>query len=185
MRSIAACRTVTDGQTCLYIMYSHAGCMHDSSTKVYSNMIPMVCSGIVLVYDVTSRKSFEDLIAWLEDVERYAPESTPVVLVGNKVDCTSRREVAPEEGKVFAQSRGLIFFETSPRCSLRIQEPFMALARTLRTKKLWQARQRRQGLVTLDDRSGDSSEPEQASTCCSWMFGKHQPRASSTRPQKQ
>ena len=50
----------------------------------------VVCScrvgqGVILVYDVTSQKSFSSLERWLEEVERQAGPHTRTLLLGNKV----------------------------------------------------------------------------------------------------
>ena len=65
--------------------------------------------GLMLVYDVTDRASFNDIQNWLMEVEKYAPEGVPKILVGNKSDLQSEREVSFEEGKSFAAAMGMEF----------------------------------------------------------------------------
>jgi Ras-related protein Rab-18 len=72
--------------------------------------------GIMLVYDVTRRDSFENLSKWLEEVEMYHPgrgRDVVKLLVGNKVDCD--RVVTQEEAEAWARSKGMLFLETSAK----------------------------------------------------------------------
>lgn len=54
----------------------------------------------MLVYDITSRETFNHLESWMRDIKTYAPEEVITVLVGNKSDLESHRAVPKEEAKV-------------------------------------------------------------------------------------
>ena len=73
----------------------------------------------MLVFDVTNMESFENVQRWLQDVRTFGVEGAPLVLVGNKVDCVSRRVVAPEMGQQLAQRLGCRYVETSAKDSAR------------------------------------------------------------------
>lgn len=60
-------------------------------------------AGAVLVYDVTSRATFEGLARWLEDIRALASDHIEIVLVGNKIDLAEDREVDTDEGERFAR----------------------------------------------------------------------------------
>ena len=47
--------------------------------------------GIVIVYDITSRVSFDNVRMWLGEIEKNASEKVLRVLVGNKCDLSDRR----------------------------------------------------------------------------------------------
>ena len=71
---------------------------------------------VVVVYDVTSAQSFSSCSKWLERVRAQRPAvevHLPGALVANKVDLESRRVVGEEEGRAFAGSKELQYFETS------------------------------------------------------------------------
>ena len=65
--------------------------------------------GIIVVYDVTKRASFDNVKTWLHEIDRYASENVNKLLVGNKSDLTSKRQVDTDAAKEFAgQVRGNI-----------------------------------------------------------------------------
>ena len=60
-------------------------------TKYYRN-----ADGIVLVFDITKRESFEGLDNWISEVKQYCEhgiEKLKMVLIGNKVDRNHQRKV--------------------------------------------------------------------------------------------
>ena len=71
--------------------------------------------GIVIVFDLTNRHSFDNLDTWLKNVSENASPSIPVVLVGNKADFEYKREVSNEEAFEFAQKWILRYFECSAK----------------------------------------------------------------------
>ena len=56
--------------------------------------------GIVVVYDICSKASFDHVRSWLEEASRYTSEDICNVIVGNKSDLDEQRVVSTEEGKV-------------------------------------------------------------------------------------
>ncbi|XP_035681263.1 ras-related protein Rab-30-like [Branchiostoma floridae] len=86
---------------------------------------------LILVYDVTSRESFDCLPEWLKEIEQYANQQVITVLVGNKIDLTSQREVPPETGLQFAQANNMAFLEASAKEAENVETVFMDLAREL------------------------------------------------------
>ena len=80
------------------------------------------CDGILLIYDVTSRESFEFIQGLYDDVKKVfpipldlRPSPFPLCVVANKVDLSSMREVSVLEGRKFAESIDRPYFETSIR----------------------------------------------------------------------
>jgi len=83
--------------------------------------------GIMLVYDVTRRDTFEHLHTWLEEVEVYCPSSGKEVvklLVANKIDKDEDREVSWSEGAAWARGRGMLFIEASAKTNVGINQVF-------------------------------------------------------------
>ena len=80
--------------------------------------------GIVLVFDVTNRGSFEECDNWLTEANKYGADSSniPCILVGNKTD--KRRQVEETEGMQYAQNRGMNYIETSAATGQNVEDMF-------------------------------------------------------------
>ncbi len=81
----------------------------------------------LLVYDVTSRKSFEDVKVWFDEAKTYGNENMYFVLVGNKCELEGNREVAASEGERLARENGVLFFETSAIQKINVDKAFIAI----------------------------------------------------------
>ncbi|EKD00522.1 hypothetical protein A1Q2_05187 [Trichosporon asahii var. asahii CBS 8904] len=102
-------------------------------------------AGAILVYDITSRSTFEGLTKWLEDIRALASDHIEIVLVGNKLDLAEDREVETEEGERFARDNtrfklngsdtkltpDLTFIETSSLTGENAALPFHLAARSI------------------------------------------------------
>lgn len=82
-------------------------------------------AGALLVYDITRRDTFTHLTRWLEEVRQNGNPDTTIMLIGNKSDQDSRRQVTTEEGERFARENGLIFIETSAKTAANVEEAFI------------------------------------------------------------
>ena len=69
--------------------------------------------GVILVYDITNRKSFDCMTLCLEELHRHAKKRQAIILIGNKSDSENDREVLRKEARGFAEKNGLIFREIS------------------------------------------------------------------------
>lgn len=83
--------------------------------------------GVILVYDITNRESFNHLHKWLEDIDKYCRDNVTKVLVGNKTDISAKREVTFDEGKQLADDLGLYFIEVSAKTASCIEDIFVAM----------------------------------------------------------
>lgn len=91
-------------------------------------------AGCILVYDITSRESYNHLSTWLNDARALATSELAIVLVGNKIDLQEDREVTFLEASRFAQENDLIFLETSAKSGENVDEVFMKCAKTIVNK---------------------------------------------------
>ncbi|CAK1551480.1 unnamed protein product [Leptosia nina] len=92
-------------------------------------------AGALLVYDITRRDTFNHLTTWLEDARQHSNSNMVIMLIGNKSDLESRREVKKEEGEAFAREHGLVFMETFKRECLILTMRRMALRSVLSTRR--------------------------------------------------
>ena len=82
----------------------------------FKSLIPNYIRGaslIILVYDITNKKTFDNLSSWIEFINNY--ENTNIVICGNKIDLKDKREVSYEEGKNFSEEKKMDFFEVSAK----------------------------------------------------------------------
>lgn len=84
--------------------------------------------GILLVYDITNRWSFEGIERWVREVEEHAP-GIPKVLVGNRLHLAFKRQVDPLEAEAYAEKNNMGFYEISPLVNFNITESFQELCR--------------------------------------------------------
>ncbi|KAA8497981.1 Ras-related protein RABC2a [Porphyridium purpureum] len=88
--------------------------------------------GVILVYDVTKRESFENLQVWLRETNQYTTRSQFVrMIVGNKLDQEADRQVSREEGERFARLAASLFCESSAKNSEGVQYAFEELVRKI------------------------------------------------------
>lgn len=90
--------------------------------------------GIMLVYDITNEKSFENIKNWIRNIEENASADVEIMLLGNKCELTESREVTRERGEQLAIEYGIKFIETSAKASINVEEAFIMLARDIKAK---------------------------------------------------
>ena len=83
--------------------------------------------GVLLMFDLTRRTTFDALEGWDKEVKSKAPEHAPVVLIGNKCDCGDQRVVSYEEAVAWARQHGMLYVETSAKNNIKINEAFITL----------------------------------------------------------
>jgi Ras family len=89
----------------------------------------------MLVYDMTSRSSFDNMKRWLKQIKDNAHRNIAVSLIANKCDRADERVVSTAEGLAFAEAHGMDFVETSAALAVNVETAFrrliMAVARLL------------------------------------------------------
>jgi len=86
---------------------------------------------VIVTYDITNRKSFENVAYWMQQIDNYGSANTLRILVANKTDLKEKSVVTVDEGKDIAHQFGIPFFETSAKDDTNIETMFCELTRTL------------------------------------------------------
>ena len=82
-------------------------------------------NGVLLVYDISSRKSFQRVDFWLKELkDNNRIEDLFICLVGNKIDLEDKSTISTEEGKKYADNNNIHFFEVSAKISKGIEDLF-------------------------------------------------------------
>jgi len=90
-------------------------------------------AGAILVYDITSRETYNHVASWLSDARSLANKDISIILVGNKADLPNR-EVTFLEASRFAQENDLMFLETSALSGEGVEGVFFQCARSILSK---------------------------------------------------
>ena len=82
--------------------------------------------GIILMYDITVPKSFENLNKWMSVIKQLA-DGIPLILIGNKIDLEKERKISKERGQQFANDNNIDIFESSGKSGVNVEESFIFL----------------------------------------------------------
>merc|ERR1711865_1001085 len=107
---------------CKYEIWDTAG------QERYKSLAPMYYRGAaaaVIVYDITSKESFDAAKSWVAELQST---DTLIALAGNKSDLDAQRVVAREVAQAYAEENGILFMETSARSGLNVNELFHEIA---------------------------------------------------------
>ncbi|XP_011795827.1 PREDICTED: ras-related protein Rab-8B isoform X3 [Colobus angolensis palliatus] len=102
--------------------------------NIITGMIWNSLQGIMLVYDITNEKSFDNIKNWIRNIEEHASSDVERMILGNKCDMNDKRQVSKERGEKLAIDYGIKFLETSAKSSANVEEAFFTLARDIMTK---------------------------------------------------
>jgi small GTP-binding protein len=140
--------------------------------KCVSKMFFWDAVGGVLVFDIASDGSFDDLDEWLHDLQVVNPNAH-IILVGNKSDLEAQRRVGAQQARDFAEKHKLEYIETSALNGANVTEAFTRLAFAV-AKKVASGQIQNQGAVAKgspfksDERKQTEPTGEQRAppSCC-------------------
>lgn len=89
--------------------------------------------GFLLVYSITSRQSFDEILVFQQQILRVKDKDYfPIIVVGNKCDLESDRQVTEAEGDALARSFNCKFIETSAKSRINVDNAFYEIVREIR-----------------------------------------------------
>jgi GTPase KRas protein len=144
-----------DGQSCMLEVLDTAG--QEEYIALRDQWI-RDGEGFVLVYSISSRSSFTRIQRFHNQIQRVKETSlsgsptypgspltatsmgsafgpAPVMLVGNKCDRVTEREVSTQEGSALAKELGCAFVEASAKNCVNVEEAFFEVVRQLRSQR--------------------------------------------------
>merc|ERR1719162_1473996 len=86
--------------------------------------------GILIMFNVTSRESFENVRKWVSAVSLHGSKDVVKAVLGNQVD-REGRVVSKEEGEALAREFNMSYFETSAKTSAGVEAAFMCMSDTV------------------------------------------------------
>ncbi len=148
-------QVVIDSQSCMLEVLDTAG--QEEYTALRDQWI-RDGEGFVLVYSITSRSSFTRIRKFHSQIQRVKESSSagsptssylpspmsstmpggglaPVMLVGNKSDRVTEREVSTQEGSALAKEMGCDFVEASAKNCINVEKAFYEVVRSLRKQR--------------------------------------------------
>lgn len=119
------------------------------------------CNGIVLVYDVSSKESFDHLHEWMNEIDTHTlRQRVCILLVGNKTDLQDR-QISVEEARAYAQTQAMMYAETSAKTDEGIWPAFLSLV-----TRILESLPRDSIPVTKPTVSATTSATSSANGCC-------------------
>jgi Ras-related protein Rab-18 len=91
------------------------------------------CKGIIIVYDVNYRPSFENVSKWIEGLCNIEKDVV-ILIVGNKIDL--ERAVSTDELKELAKRHNTLYIETSAKTGEFVNQAFCMILRKISEQKL-------------------------------------------------
>ena len=115
-----------NGKKVKYLIWDTAG---EDRMKTMTYSYYRGCHVILVVFDVTERKSFQNVTTWVECIDKFAKANVLKFLVGNKTDLEDKRTVTYDEGKKLAEDNGLKYYEISALTIKGLHEMFEDIAK--------------------------------------------------------
>lgn len=114
-----------------------------------------------LVYDVTRKITFYNIVQWLNDVKSAAPEMSQFILVANKIDNKFSREISFEEGKAMSEDYNMDYIEVSAQDNYHIEQmfndPLRYISKLIRKEEINQENMEDYGLKIQGTVNGNSN----------------------------
>lgn len=118
--------------------------------------------GIVLVYDVTDKKSFDNISFWMNNILEHAETNVEILLVGNKNDKVNEKVVTTEEGEGLAKKFNVPFMETSAKTGENVDAAFLLLNTNIYNKE----KAKIKAMVPVETLNNNNEKKKTQSKCC-------------------
>jgi small GTP-binding protein len=113
--------------------------------------------GVILVFDLTDHRSFEELGEWLSDAHQYCEPNAVITLIGNKTDLVEQRSVTPAEAQTFATMHQMAYLEACALSGDNVAEAFRRATKSVHDRA-------RSGMIVVKAVALDAAPPQRG--CC-------------------
>ena len=117
--------------------------------------------GILLVFDLSDRKSFESVHFWVDSINEVSNVSVITFLVGNKVDLVETRIVTKNDAMKFAAEHKMKYYETSAKDNIQVTEVFETLI-----EEIYNRPNKKKNGIVLKNNSIFGEEVNPQKKCC-------------------
>ena len=123
--------------------------------------------GVLLVYDVTSTESFENLKFWIDSIKDNMVQKNmniPLIIIGNKIDMEDSREITKENAEKFSGDNNYKYFETSAKTGVGVDDAIRELVNQVLSQSNDEQKEPRNTSVQIKSNGGNSNEKKKG--CC-------------------
>ena len=124
--------------------------------------------GVIIVYDVSDKKTFGHIKDWIEDINKYTDSNPIKLIVGNKCDLVNEKQVTEEDKNLLKKQTGIDIIETSAKNSFKITEAMEMITKKLMERNI-QGPQSPNGTVTQNEKGISLEEAKKSNdenNCC-------------------
>ena len=122
-------------------------------------------NGIIFVYDITSRKSFQSVKDWIKDSEVH-DTGFEKILVGNKIDLRDKRQIKLDELKEYGLKKRIDVMEVSAKERINIDEAFQKIVDLILTNKNKMEILGQFGISNTNDINLNKENSKKKDSCC-------------------
>jgi small GTP-binding protein len=141
-------------------------------------------NGILIVFDLTNEKTFEDLDSWIEDINNTVEEKVPKILIGNKSDLPEKK-ISFEQASKYAEEHKMKYQIVSAKNGINIDLLFETIGNECikaiqeRQKELEEEEEENKGRptglsgqfennekISLEDNEQKEEQEQKSKKCC-------------------
>ena len=121
--------------------------------------------GVILVYDLTSTESFENLKFWIESIKNNLgnDDIIPIIIIGNKIDLEDARVINKSVAEKFAKDNNYKYFETSAKTGEGVDDAFREIVKQILGRNDKFDDEKEENTVKIEDKKGSV---EKKKGCC-------------------
>jgi len=149
-----------DGQVTALQLWDTAG---QERFRSFSKQYFRKADAVLVMYDVTTERSFHSIREWLDNIKQSVEEGTVLAIIGNKIDLPGR-EVPTEHALQLAQESEVLFFEASAKTGANVSESLQKIARLLRHREDTQLQETLQ--LSTQQQSTTTKGVDKTNSCC-------------------